>query len=89
MVKLGRRFTVLWEQERRAQRKKQHFNLDKVGELKEYVGCKVEYIKIKGQMKLTQPVLIQSFADKFGLPTKEFTTPMAPGQVLVGKGAPI
>ena len=68
---------------------KQHFDLNEVGELKEYVGCKVEYNKVNGQMKLTQPVLVQSFADKFKLPTKEFTIPMAPGQVLVGKEAPI
>ena len=68
---------------------KQHFDLDEVGELQEYVGCKVEYNKVNGTMKLTQPVLVQSFADEFELPTKEFTTPMAPGQVLMGKGAPI
>ena len=68
---------------------KQHFDLDKVRELKEYVGCKVEYDKVNGQMKLTQPVLVQSFADEFDLPTRTFTTLMSPEQVLVGKGAPI
>ena len=68
---------------------KQHFNLDKVGELQEYVGCKVEYDKVNGTMKLTQSVLLQSFEDEFELPIRTFTTPMAPGQVLVGKGAPV
>ena len=66
---------------------KQHFDLDKIGKLKEYVGCKVKYNREQGTMQLTQPVLVQSFVDEFKLPTKAFTTPMAPGQVLVGKGA--
>ncbi len=39
-----------------------------VGELKEYVGCKFDYGQANGTMKLTQPVMIQSFKDKFDLP---------------------
>ena len=68
---------------------KQHFDLDEVGELKEYVCCKVGYNWVNSWMRLTQPVLVQSFKDEFKLPVKEYTTPMAPGQVLTGKGAPV
>jgi len=44
----------------------QHFKIDDVGEMKEYVGCKVECKN--GTIKLTQPVLLQSFIDEFDLP---------------------
>ena len=33
-------------------------------------------------MKLTQPVLIQSFSDEFDLPTKDYNTPAEPKSVL-------
>ena len=65
---------------------KQHFDLDKVGELKEYVGCKVEYDKEQGYIKLTQPVLLQSVEDEFELPSQEYNTPAAPGQTLSSPG---
>jgi hypothetical protein len=63
---------------------KKHFELDEVGELKEYVGCKIEYNRDEGYMILTQPVLIQSFEDEFELPMREYTTPAVPNSVLVG-----
>ena len=62
---------------------KEHFDLDEVGELKEYVGCKIEYNKQEKWMKLTQPVLIQSFEDEFDLPDQIFNTPAAPNSTLV------
>lgn len=66
---------------------KKLFDLDEVSELKEYVGCKIKYNKEEGWMKLTQPVLIQSFEDEFELlPSFEHKTPAAPGSVLTGKG---
>jgi hypothetical protein len=34
----------------------------------EYVGCKVERDYVEGSIKLTQPVMLQSFADEFDLP---------------------
>ena len=49
----------------------------------EYVGCKIDYDKDEGWMRLTQPVLIQSFADEFELPDKEYATPAEPHSVLV------
>ena len=41
---------------------------DNAGELKEYVGYKIE---CKGnRMKITQPVLVQSLEDEFEMPDK-------------------
>ncbi len=59
------------------------FDCDDVGELKEYVGCKVDYDRANGTMKLTQPVMIQSFVDEFNLPSGATpNTPAIPGIVL-------
>jgi hypothetical protein len=55
---------------------------DDVGEMKEYVGCKLDIDKDKQWMKFTQPVILQSFKDEFELPTERFTTPAAPGTAL-------
>jgi hypothetical protein len=67
---------------------KKHFDLDEVGEVKEYVGCKVDYDREKRVLKLSQPVLVQSFEDEFELPSEEFVTPAAPGESLC-KGEPV
>ena len=40
------------------------FDCGEIGELTEYVGCKVDYDKEKGTVHLTQPVLLQSFKDE-------------------------
>ena len=63
---------------------KKHFEVDDLGLLTEYVGCKIEYDRDRRRMKLTQPVLIQSINDEFDIPTcgQEPRTPAAPGQVL-------
>jgi hypothetical protein len=59
------------------------FDCDEVGELKEYVGCKIEHDKEGGWMKLTQPVLMQSYIDEFNLPDGDVPkTPATPGEVL-------
>ena len=68
---------------------KQYFDLDEVGEMKEYVGCKVEYNKGEGWVKLTQPVLLQSFEDEFELPETKFNTPAEPGSVLTKGEVPV
>jgi hypothetical protein len=52
------------------------FDCDEVGELKEYVGCKIDRDLTEGWVKLTQPVLLQSYDDEFDLPKGE--TPNAP-----------
>ena len=57
------------------------FECDDVGEFEEYVGCQV--IRENNKLKLTQPVLIQSFADEFEIEEKiSAETPGAPGAVL-------
>ena len=40
----------------------------------------------EGWMKLTQPVLLQSFTDEFELPTQKAMTPAVPGDVLQKSG---
>ena len=60
------------------------FDCDEIGELKEYVGCKVEYDTEQGSMRLMQPVMLQSFVDEFDLPKGQSpTTPVMPGTILV------
>jgi hypothetical protein len=61
---------------------KRHFTLDEQGELKEYVGCKIERSLADRWMKLTQPVMIQSFTDEFDLPTETTALPARVGEVL-------
>ena len=51
---------------------------DDTGEMKEYVGCKVEHNREEQWIKFSQPVLLQSFHDEFELPDDEFTTPAQP-----------
>jgi hypothetical protein len=55
---------------------------DDNGEMKEYVGCKLEMDKEHRWMKITQPVVLQSFQDEFTLPKERYTTPAAPGTSL-------
>ncbi|MGH7955289.1 MAG: reverse transcriptase domain-containing protein [Gloeomargaritales cyanobacterium] len=64
------------------QQMKDRFDCDDLGKLKEYVGCKAE--RTDDYVKLTQPVLLQSFEDEFELPKeKPPTTPAEPGKVLM------
>ena len=44
--------------------------IEDVGKLKGVVGCKIEIDKSEQSVKFTQPVMIQSFLDKFGAGTK-------------------
>jgi hypothetical protein len=50
---------------------------DDGGEAKEFVGCKIEYNRAEKWLKLTQPVLLQSFADEFQI--NENKCPLTPG----------
>ena len=75
---LGRAEAVL----RNKEKLKQLFDCDDVGELKEYVGCKLEWNTEKKTIKFTQPVLLQSYEDEFDLPKGSFKTPAEPGKVL-------
>ena len=42
---------------------KHHFDCDDVGELSEYVGCKI--LQTDSTIRFAQPVLLQSFEDEF------------------------
>ena len=80
LLNLGNKEDVLKEKEEM----KERFECDDVGEAKEYIGCKLT--RKGNSLKLTQPVLIQSFEDEFDLPKEKFETPAAPGSILVEEG---
>jgi hypothetical protein len=48
------------------------------GELKEFVGCKIDHDRSQRALKFTQPVLLQSFTDEF-LIAQEKDAPTTPG----------
>jgi hypothetical protein len=59
----------------------ERFDCNEISELTEYIICKID--RGDGFIKLTQPVLLQSFEDKFDLPeTKTPMTPATPVEVL-------
>jgi hypothetical protein len=61
----------------------ERFECDDVGEMTEYIGCNIEYDQEQKQIKVTQPVLIQSFVDEFKIdPKYKPSTPAEPGSVL-------
>ena len=55
---------------------------DDVGELNKYVGCKIDYNKMEGSIKIMQLILIQSFEDEFNLPNLKPNTLAILGSVL-------
>jgi hypothetical protein len=61
------------------------FDCRDVGEMKEYVGCRVKRNRENGWICLTQPVKIQKFVDKYGIDiisNRVPSTPAEPGSVL-------
>ena len=59
------------------------FDCDEVGEVKEYVGCKIERDLEERSFKFTQPVLLQSYKDEYELSGKRPATPAEAGTLLV------
>jgi hypothetical protein len=60
------------------------FDCEEIGEVDEYVGCKVERNYEENSIKLTQPVMLQSFVDEFDLPNGPAPdTPATPCRALV------
>jgi hypothetical protein len=53
------------------------FDCNEVGELIKCVGCKADIDKEERSCLLTQPVLLQSFEDKFDLPEGAFPRTLA------------
>ena len=68
---------------RHIQEFQKHFECDDQEEMAKYVGCKVKIDKGTHKMKLTQPVLIQSYSDKFTLKNRLCYTPAVAWSVLV------
>jgi hypothetical protein len=65
------------------------FNCKDIGEMNEYVGCRVERDRKAGWMRLTQPVKIQKFVDEYGIDivsNRIPSTPAEPGSVLKKDG---
>jgi hypothetical protein len=61
---------------------KSRFECDDLGELNEYVGCKID--RNEDYVKFTQPVLIQSYEDEFDLhKSRQVFTPAEQGKVLM------
>uniref|UniRef100_A0A7S2KWV0 Integrase catalytic domain-containing protein n=1 Tax=Leptocylindrus danicus TaxID=163516 RepID=A0A7S2KWV0_9STRA len=60
------------------------FDCKDLGEMKEYIGCKVDRNDEKCSIKVTQPVLMQSFQDEFDVKegNEALYTPAPPGEVL-------
>ena len=58
------------------------FDCDEIGNMDEYVGCKLTRNQQERSLKFTQPVMIQSFTDEFHI-DKEENIPASPGQVLL------
>ena len=74
----GEKSVVLKENEEFMQR----FDCDNVGEVREYVGCKIDRDTQDGSMKFTQPVMLQSFKDEFETGQRKPNTPAEAGTVL-------
>jgi hypothetical protein len=61
--------------------------MNKQGEMKEYVGCKIDQDKL--WMKLTQTVMIQSFKDEYDLANDHPVIPAKQGDVMKNEGEPL
>jgi Reverse transcriptase (RNA-dependent DNA polymerase) len=62
----------------------QFFECEDIGKLKEYVGCKIERNKENQSLKISQPVIIQSFEDEYGVkPDFKLETPASHGDTFI------
>jgi len=60
----------------------EYFDCDNVGELKEYIGCKIERKMDPKLLVISQPVIIQSFIDEFSIISdNKFETPASSGEL--------
>ena len=59
------------------------FDCDVIGNMDEYIGCKLQRDWVNNSVKFTQPVMIQSFKDEFETQeNKNYATPAEPGSTL-------
>ena len=59
------------------------FKCDDVGEVKEYIGCKLEKNEEERSFKFIQLVLLQSLSNEFDTSEKKHRTPAEAGTVLI------
>ena len=60
-----------------------YFDCDNIGVLKEYVGCKIEKDEKKKCLLISQPVIVRSFIDEFGInENHKITVPASKGDSL-------
>ncbi len=65
---------------------KKHFECDDLGNMTEYIGCKIERSDSTRAIKIKQPVLVQSPQDESDLPDGvPPTTPAKPGMTFTTK----
>jgi Reverse transcriptase (RNA-dependent DNA polymerase) len=58
------------------------FDCEDGGRLQEFIGCKVVVDQVAKTMQLTQPVLLQSFVDKFDHGNQKAEVPATAGTIL-------
>ena len=57
------------------------FDCDEVGEVKEYVRCKIDHNKNTREIKITQPVLLKSYQYQYDIENNKTNTPEEAGKV--------
>ena len=57
-------------------------DVDDIGPLDEYLGSKIEFCTEQRAVKITQPVLLRSFGDEFGVGEGTSKTPAVPHSTL-------
>ena len=58
------------------------FDCNDLGDFEEYLGCKIDHNVEERSLKMTQPILIQSFEDEFDLPDTKYESPAEPKKQL-------
>jgi hypothetical protein len=61
---------------------KKEFDCDDVSEMTEFIGCKIDLDRSAKTMRLTQPVLLQSFSDEFDIGQQKADVPAKAGSML-------
>ena len=61
------------------------FDCDDIGEVKEYIGCKIDKDVKDNIFKFTQPAIIQSFRDEFELECQD-TSNTSRSRNIIGEG---
>jgi hypothetical protein len=63
---------------------KKHFKCDDIGEVQDYIGCKIDISDIGRSFKMMKPVLMQSLTDEFEdiVQGRASLVPVKPGDIL-------